>query len=72
MRCLSCNVILTDDEATLRYRESKEFVDLCLDCISTIPDFEEQLDGNDIIYFQYNASTRDVQTDGEESSSKED
>lgn len=32
MRCLACNVILTDHEATRRFSESKEFVDLCNHC----------------------------------------
>jgi hypothetical protein len=32
MRCLACNVILTDHEATRRFSKSKEFVDLCNHC----------------------------------------
>jgi hypothetical protein len=32
MRCLCCNVILTSFEATRKYEESKEFVDLCNRC----------------------------------------
>lgn len=32
MRCLACNKALTDYEATRRFSESKEFVDLCNHC----------------------------------------
>ena len=32
MRCLSCNKELTDFEATRRYAESEEFIDMCNDC----------------------------------------
>jgi hypothetical protein len=36
MRCLSCNVLLTDYEATRRYTGSQGFVDLCNHCFSTV------------------------------------
>jgi hypothetical protein len=32
MRCLACDKALTDYEATRRFNESKEFVDLCNHC----------------------------------------
>ena len=32
MRCLGCNKELTDFEATRRYAESEEFIDMCNDC----------------------------------------
>ena len=32
MRCLGCNKALTDFEATRRYADSQEFIDLCNDC----------------------------------------
>ena len=35
MRCLSCNVILSDHEATRRYAISKEFIDLCNRCFAS-------------------------------------
>lgn len=45
MRCLACNVELTDYEATRKYADSGEFVDLCSRCFSSSqgyePDFEE-------------------------------
>lgn len=40
MRCLSCNVVLSDREATRKGSVTGEFLDLCDDCLSTIPDFE--------------------------------
>jgi len=36
MRCLSCNVLLTDFEATRRSAETDEFLDLCNHCYSYI------------------------------------
>ena len=38
MRCLACNTILTDIEATRKFERSGTFVDLCNDCFSTIAD----------------------------------
>jgi len=32
MRCISCNKELTDFEATRKYSDSEEFIDLCNDC----------------------------------------
>ena len=34
MRCIACDVELTDYEATRRYAVSKEFVDLCNNCFA--------------------------------------
>lgn len=36
MRCLSCNVELTDFEATRKYASSGEFVDLCNHCFKEV------------------------------------
>ena len=38
MRCNACNVILTNPEATRRFRNSGTFVDLCNKCLHTIDD----------------------------------
>ena len=43
MRCMACDVELTDYEATRRYAISKEFVDLCNRC------FAVSLDDGDVI-----------------------
>lgn len=40
MRCLSCNVILTDRESSRKGTFSGEYLDLCDRCIRTIPDLE--------------------------------
>lgn len=34
MRCMGCNKELTDFEATRRYADSDEFIDLCNDCFT--------------------------------------
>lgn len=34
MRCIGCNKELTDFEATRKYADSEEFIDLCNDCFS--------------------------------------
>lgn len=44
MRCLACNTILTDYEATRRYKSTGGFVDLCNHCYneSDVPTLEIQ------------------------------
>lgn len=46
MRCQACNVVLTTQEATRRFEESGEFVDLCNKCLSTIDGDVSYTDGN--------------------------
>lgn len=51
MKCLSCDVILTDAEATTKTK-SGEFLDLCYNCLITIPEYYNLFDaelenGND-------------------------
>ena len=36
MKCLSCDSVLTDFEATRKYAGSEEFVDLCNRCFNSI------------------------------------
>jgi hypothetical protein len=36
MRCLSCNEILTDFEATRKSAYSKQYIDLCNACFASI------------------------------------
>jgi hypothetical protein len=38
MRCVSCNEALTDYEATRKYAETNEYLDLCVLCSSQIDD----------------------------------
>lgn len=37
MRCLSCDVILSDFEATRKYVSDETYVDLCNSCIRDLP-----------------------------------
>jgi len=46
MKCQACDVILTTQEATRRFEESGEFVDLCNKCLSTIDGDVSYTDGN--------------------------
>lgn len=46
MRCQACNVILTTQEATRKFKESGDFVDLCNKCLSTIDEDVNYSDGN--------------------------
>lgn len=48
MRCLACNVLLTDFEATRRYTMSREFVDLCTHCLSATDDMILVSERNDL------------------------
>ena len=36
MRCACCNARLTDYEATRRHALTKEFLDMCSDCFSSV------------------------------------
>lgn len=40
MRCMSCNVALSDFESTRKFAGSGEFVDLCNNCFGHISEFE--------------------------------
>lgn len=55
MRCLSCNVILTDKEATRKYASSGTFIDLCDNCFKDIEEEVSTLEGNN-----YGKSTTDT------------
>lgn len=44
MKCLSCDTILTDIEATRKFEKSGTFVDLCNYCFSTISDEVEVIE----------------------------
>jgi hypothetical protein len=48
VRCIACDVLLTDYEATRRYAESKEFVDLCNRCMAVSLDDSEVIDREDL------------------------
>ena len=48
MRCIACDVELTDYEATRRYAVSKEFVDLCNTCFAVTLDDGDVIDRDDL------------------------
>lgn len=52
MRCLACNKILSDYEATRKFSQSKEYVDLCNHCfysgVNEDLDTEEREDLNEL------------------------
>jgi hypothetical protein len=49
MKCLSCDKVLSNAEATRKYFGTKEFLDLCNDCFSYIEDSIIVTDGKDSI-----------------------
>lgn len=48
MRCLSCNCILSDYEATRKSAATNMYVDLCNRCFGTIEDDLEAIDRPDL------------------------
>lgn len=50
MRCLACNVELTDFEATRKYSNTEEFIDLCNRCHASSQgydlEYEEEYEGS--------------------------
>ena len=48
MRCIACDVELTDYEATRRYATSREFVDLCNRCAAVSLDESDVIDRADL------------------------
>lgn len=49
MRCLSCNVILTEFESTRKSAVTEEYLDLCNDCYSTIRDQVKAIERFDLM-----------------------
>lgn len=47
MRCLACNKLLSDYEATRKY-ENGDFIDLCNHCFATIADSVITIDRQDL------------------------
>jgi len=48
VRCVACDVELTDYEATRRYAISREFVDLCNRCFTVSLDDGDVIDRDDL------------------------
>jgi hypothetical protein len=49
MRCLSCNEILTDYEATRRSANTEEYIDLCNLCFRDVKDDLKTIDRTDLV-----------------------
>ena len=46
MRCECCNVLLTTQESTRKFKTSGEYVDMCNKCLHTIDDEVSYTEGN--------------------------
>lgn len=46
MRCSACNVILTTQESTRKFKVSGDYVDMCNKCLHTIDDDVDYTEGN--------------------------
>lgn len=46
MKCYACDHILTPQEATRKFKLSGEYTDMCNQCLKTIDDEIETVDGN--------------------------
>lgn len=47
MRCIACNSILSNKEATRKYASTGNFIDLCDHCFDTVEDQIPSIDGRD-------------------------
>lgn len=65
MRCLSCNTLLNDREATRKYASSGTFIDLCNGCFATIaddiPDIESETIADEFSEEDLDAALRDYE-----------
>ena len=43
MRCKACDVLLTDEESVFKSEVTKEYLDLCCNCLDSIPIFQEDV-----------------------------
>lgn len=64
MRCLSCNVALTDFEATRKGLNTQEFLDLCNYCFYTIKDDVLTIDRSDLEEEDLGYGDDDTSSDG--------
>lgn len=49
MKCLSCDVILSSFEATRKYKNTQNYVDLCNRCFASISDLIQTTSRRDLI-----------------------
>ncbi len=59
MRCLSCNCVLTDFEATRKAVVTGEYIDMCNKCFLTIADEIEYTERDDLNEYDENQEASD-------------
>lgn len=50
MRCLSCNTIMTDYEATRKNIFTGEFIDLCNHCFASVSEYLHTIERDDLAH----------------------
>jgi hypothetical protein len=65
MKCLACNITLTDREATRKYASSGTFIDLCNNCFAhiadDIPDIESETIADEFSQEDMDSAIRDYE-----------
>jgi hypothetical protein len=59
MRCLSCNVALTDFEATRKSVLTNEYTDLCNNCFSSVSEYILTVERSDLAHDEDEAKDYD-------------
>lgn len=59
MRCLSCNALLSDFEATRKSANTNEYIDMCNHCYHTISDDVAALERTDLEHEEDMVTTDD-------------
>ena len=59
MRCVACNCVLTDFEATRKGVNTGEYIDLCNKCFLTIAEDIEYTERDDLNEYDENQETSD-------------
>lgn len=59
MRCLSCNAVLTDFEATRKSVLTNEYTDLCNNCFSSVSEYILTIERTDLAHDEDEADNYD-------------
>jgi hypothetical protein len=59
MRCVSCNCVLTDFEATRKAVVTNDYIDMCNKCFLTIADDIEYIERDDLNESDLQSETND-------------
>ena len=60
MRCICCNSILTDYEATMRNANTLEFLDMCAGCYSHVKETIPTINRADLQHTQFEDDEEDL------------